>query len=362
MIFLTKPILPNIFKLILSLGSLYFSRVLTNNGKYNKLLTKNLKNYLKVENITLVDNATNGLLSILDVMNVKGSVITTPYAFPSSINALINRGLRPIFVDIDYKSLCIDSSLIEKSIKKDTTAILAVNALGISNNFKVLSTIAKKHNLKLIYDAAASFGIFKNKKSVLSFGDASVVSFHATKVFNMLEGGAVITNNKSVKEKLDKYINFGFENEFKIKYLGLNYKIDEFNCIVGYHNLKKINHYIDKRRKIYFQYHNVLSNELHFAIPNNQLKNYNFSYVPIRFNNKSIANKIYQIIKKIGFYARFYYMPSIFNYHSINTKNLDLTNMKKIDQCILCLPIYPSLSKFKVSKIINLIKRNINEF
>jgi dTDP-4-amino-4,6-dideoxygalactose transaminase len=363
MIFVTRPDLPELNDLIPYLERLWHSRVLTNGGEFHNELESSLCKYLGVKHISLFNNATTALLVSLKALEITGSVITTPYSFVATSHSLLWNGLNPIFVDISRTSFNIDVEKIENAITEDTSCILAVHCYGEPCETERIASIADKHNLKVIYDAAHAFGVRKNDQSILNSGDLSVLSFHATKSFNTFEGGAIISHDITTKQKVDSLRNFGFQNEVTVSDVGINGKMNELNAIIGLLNLDQYSANLQKRAVIANLYNIGLLNINGISIPSiNSSSDSNHSYYPILVNSsfKLTRDGLYDLLKKEGVFARRYFYPLISSfpmyskYKSSAPDNLLVANL--IANQILCLPIYPSLEKHNVERIIQIIR------
>lgn len=354
MITVTKPTLPNLSEILPELEDVWSSGFVTNNGNYVRRFEVELSNYLDISNISVVSNATNGLLLALKALNITGEVITSPYSFVATTHVLSWLNLKPVFVDTD-KFGNMDPNKIETAITEKTMAILPIHVYGRPCDTEKISRIAKKYNLKVIYDAAHAFGVSVNHESILNAGDISVLSFHATKVFNTLEGGAVICKNRELKKKIDLLRNFGIEGEETVSDCGINCKLDELRAIIGLNNLKTINKDIKKRKIIFDKYKSELSDFETLEISKNV--QFNYGYFPIFINNR---DKIYDILKDNGILTRKYFYPLISNllmYSGLESSK-NLPNANKISESVLCLPIYPDLKPEEQNLIIKLIKQH----
>jgi len=362
-IFVTKPSLPPIEEVIPHLEKIWNSRVLTNGGEYHVQLEQDLCKYLGVKYISLFTNGTLALLIALQALEIKGEVLTTPFSFIATTHALWWNGIKPIFVDIEASSCNIDVKKLEQSITKETTAILPVHVYGNPCEVHEIDRIAGKHGLKVLYDACHAFGVKLDKESILNFGDLSVLSFHATKIFNTFEGGAIISHSKEMKEKIDFLKNFGFADEVNIVSPGINAKMNEFQAMIGLLQLKHIDEAIIHRRKLIKTYKKMLGNipGIRFlnVMPNVE---HNNSYFPI-FIDEAILGKsrdaIWIHLKENNIYSRRYFFPLISSFSpysllpSSNSEHLSVANI--ISNSVLCLPIYNDLEMKFVRKICEII-------
>lgn len=364
MITVTKPQLPELEDFIPYLKSIWENKQLTNNGPFHQELEKQLCTYLGVPYISLFSNATLGLLTAMQALDVRnGEVITTPYSFVATTHAITWNGNQPVFVDIDPATGNIDSNLIEASITSKTKAILPVHVYGSPCNVSYLASIAKKHHLPLIYDAAHCFGINHKGKSLLNYGDLSVISFHATKVFNTFEGGAVICHSLEMKQRIDDLKNFGFRDEVTVIASGINAKMNEIQAAFGLLQLKNIDAVLQKRIFIARDYRKGLSGikgiRLQIEAPETSE---NGSYFPIYVEPDFSLSRdaLYELLKAQGIYGRRYFYPLISNFDLY--KSLPSASAAQLKQAnlladqVICLPIYPDLSSSEVEMIIELIK------
>ena len=257
-IYVTQPSLPDLQDLIPYLEKIWESKIISNNGPFHKQLEDELCKYLNVPYISLVSNGTIGLIVALNALGVGGEIITTPYSFVATAHSLRWNKIKPIFVDIDPITLNLDPKNIEDAITPNTSAIMPVHVYGNPCDIDAIEAIAKKHNLKVIYDASHAFGVECHCGSILNKGDLSILSFHATKVFNTFEGGAIISKDKSTKKRIDQLKNFGFTGEITVEQTGINGKMNEFSAALGLLQLKKIDNDIRARKKIDEEYRKAL--------------------------------------------------------------------------------------------------------
>ncbi len=358
MINVTKTSLPS-----LKLYSRYLEKIwekgwITNNGEYVQLLENELEKYLSIKNLIAVANGTLALQLAIKALDLKGEVITTPFTFAATTNSIIWEGLTPVFADINPLTFNIDPKDIEKKITNKTSAILAVHVYGNPCAVEELDKIAKKYKLKIIYDAAHAFGVTYKGQSILSFGDISTLSFHATKAFHTIEGGAVIVKVDQIFEKIKLMRNFGIKSEEEVVLPGINAKMNEFQAIMGLANLPLFGKGVDRRRKIYELYSTGLRNVNDIRFQDIKFSEGNYSYMPVIFKNKILRDKIYDELKKNGINSRKYFFPLASNFKFIK-RGKPLPNSKSISNSVLCLPIYESLKLEIVQQIINLIKHQI---
>ncbi len=357
-IFVTKPSLPPLKDLVPYLEQIWDNKIVSNNGPFHKQLEDALCNYLGVPYISLVCNGTIGLIAALKALEIKGEVITTPYSFVATANSLIMNNLKPIFVDIDPETLNLDPKKIEREINENTSAIMPVHVYGHACDVEAINKIAKKYHLKVIYDASHAFGVKHHSSSLLNYGDLSVLSFHATKVFNTFEGGAIICQNANIKQKIDKIKNFGFSSETTIDQIGINGKMNEFSAALGLIQLNYIDANIEKRSIIDKSYRECLKNvqgiRCHILAEN--LQN-NYSYFPIfvEDNYPLTRDQLYIKLKENGINGRRYFYPLITEFSIYNDAEVslgdDLQFAQKVASQVICLPIYDSMD----TKIVKLI-------
>jgi dTDP-4-amino-4,6-dideoxygalactose transaminase len=362
MVNVTQPFLPSLDEFIPYLEKIWASKILSNGGKFHQNLEEELCSYLGVEYISLFSNGTLGLITALQALDIKNEVITTPYSFVATSHSILWNGLIPVFVDIDPVSYNIDPTKIEASITEKTTAILAVHCYGNPCAVNEISKIANKYNLKVIYDAAHAFGVTEHGNSILKYGDLSVLSFHATKVFNTFEGGAIISNSKEMKTKIDHLKNFGFVDEITVVEAGINAKMSEINSAFGLLQLKYIKEVIGKRSLIDHIYRENLRGIKGIKCSPILTRNPNYTYFPI-IVEKSFPlsrDELYTILKSKGINTRRYFYPLISDFPLYNKyvedKYSSYPVARNISDSILCLPIYPDLAQEEQSMIIALIK------
>lgn len=351
MINVTKPFLPPLEEVLPALEKIWESRELTNNGSFEKQLEEELGKYLGVKHVSLVSNGTIGLILALKAADVKGKVITTPYSFAATSNVLRWCNLDPVFVDVKSSDLNIDPSEVELAITNNTGAILAVHCYGNPCDVKELSRLSSKYKIPVIYDACHAFGVRHNGKSLLNNGDFSVVSFHATKVFNTFEGGAVISRTKAAKEKIDRLKNFGFQDEITVLHIGINGKMSEFNAAVGLAQIEHLPEVFRKRKLIDERYRECLSQfDGIRCLPQfaNGVKNYPYFPILINRKSKSTRDEIVSAMRGQGVNVRRYFYPLITEFESYGpyklSTRISCPNAFSASMNVICLPIYPDLS------------------
>ncbi|MDE1892467.1 MAG: DegT/DnrJ/EryC1/StrS family aminotransferase [Betaproteobacteria bacterium] len=364
-IFVTQPFLPPLEEFTVYLEQIWKNKTLTNGGPFHQQLEKALCEYLKVDHIALFNNGTIALITALQALKIKGEVITTPYSFVATAHSLLWNNIEPVFVDIDPKTLNLDPSKIEAAITSKTMAIMPVHCYGNPCEVEAIQEIADRHNLKVIYDAAHAFGVECDCGSVLNHGDLSVLSFHATKVFNTFEGGAIVCPDAQTKNHIDQLKNFGFVDEVTVVSPGINAKMSEINAAFGLLQLKHMPHVMQRRSEIDTRYREQLQgvNGIR-CLPKAGQEVANHSYFPILVEPDYPINRdeLYQKLKNQGVYARRYFYPLIVDFPmyrglpSAAPSNLPVAT--KAAQQVLCLPIYPALEVQAQQRVIDLIVGN----
>jgi dTDP-4-amino-4,6-dideoxygalactose transaminase len=361
-IYVTEPFLPDLKDFIPYLEEIWQSKILTNSGPFHQQLELALGAYLGVNHVSLFSNGTLALITALQALEITGEVITTPYSFVATTHSLLWNGNKPIFVDIEPNTLTLDPRKIEAAITERTTAIMPVHCYGNPCNVDEIKKVADKYNLKVIYDAAHAFGVECHCGSILNHGDLSVLSFHATKVFNTFEGGAIISHDLATKIKIDQLKNFGFINEISVVTSGINAKMSEINAAFGLLQLQHVEKIIKLRASIDNFYRKNLSEIKGIVCLPQIAKICNFSYFPILVQEgyKMNRDQLYEKFKDMGINTRRYFYPLISdfsmyeNYPSSNHANLPIA-VKAANE-VLCLPIYPNLSKDDQVRIVDVIK------
>lgn len=357
-IFVSKPFLPPLAELLPALEKIWDSRVLTNYGPFHEELEFQLCRYLGVKHISLISNATLALSIALKASGISGEVITTPFSFAATTQALLWNNLTPVFIDIDSTNLNINPNKIEAAITSKTSAILPVHCYGNPCDIDAISSIAKTYDLKVIYDAAHAFGVKCHCGSLLNHGDYSVVSFHATKVFNTFEGGAIVSPDIESKKKVDLMRNFGIFGETSVLSEGLNGKMNEISSALGLLQLQYIDEAISKRKLVADFYLNSLRDTRGIQIvgPFDQIR-HNYSYFPILVTDEFplSRNELYDSLRARGIFVRRYFYPLLSD-HSIFRKLSSISHeglscAEQAAERILCLPIYPDISSSELDFI-----------
>ena len=359
----TSPLLPDLDEFHSMLKEIWDSKWITNNGQFHKQLEAALCEYLKVPYISLFTNGTLPLLTALQALRITGEVITTPYSFVATTHSIWWNGCKPVFVDIEESTCGMDPERIEAAITPKTTGIMPVHCYGKPVNMEAIQAIADKYGLKVIYDAAHAFGVEVNGKSVLMQGDMATLSFHATKVFNTLEGGALVVHDEKTKQRIDYLKNFGFAGETEVVAPGINSKVDEVRAAYGLLNLKQVDEAIEKRRQVALRYREALRNVpgIRFFDDMPGVK-HNYSYFPIFVNAEEYGmtrDELYFKMKEQGILGRRYFYPLISTFStyrglpSAAPENLPVAT--KIANEVICLPMHHELSEEDINKILDLI-------
>jgi dTDP-4-amino-4,6-dideoxygalactose transaminase len=361
-IYVTQPHLPPIEEFIPYLQQIWDNKILTNAGPFHQQLEKELCDYLGVKHISLFTNGTIALVTALQALRITGEVITTPYSFVATAHSLLWNGIKPVFVDIDSHTLNLDPAKIEAAITPQTTAIMPVHCYGHPCDVDAIERIASIYNLKVIYDAAHAFGVKCHCGSVLNHGDLSVLSFHATKVFNTFEGGAIVSPDANTKQHIDHLKNFGFIDEVSVIAPGINGKMSEFNSAFGLLQLKHIDAVLERRKEINQAYLSGLKDVKGIICLNGEAAaKTNYSYFPILVQQGYPLSRdaLYEKLKTNNIYARRYFYPLISDfpmYRSIPSAHRDnLPVATDAANKVLCLPIFPALTQADQQHIVELI-------
>lgn len=353
----TKTFLPPLHEYINYLKIIWKNGQVTNQGPLVKKLEKELKFFLGVKNLFFVSNGTMALQLALNSLGInEGEVITTPFSYVATTSAILWQRCQPVFVDIEPNAFCIDPEKIEKAITKKTKAIMAVHVFGHSCDVENIGKIAKKYNLKVIYDGAHVFGVEVHGRSLLNNGDISICSFHATKLFQTIEGGICIIKDKRVSDNFDLAIRFGHEGDEYIR-LGINAKNSEFHAAMGLVNLKYVNKIIRERKKICDLYDKFLENKLFRPILQKDVR-YNYSYYPVVFKSEEQLIKVFNSLKKENIYPRRYFYPSLNTLPYLKDK-ITCPVSEDIASRIACLPLYAGLKDADIKKIAKILNDNL---
>ena len=362
----TSPLLPNLDEFTDSLKEIWGSKWITNNGQFHQKLEAALAEYLKVPYVSLFTNGTLPLLTALQALRITGEVITTPYSFVATTHALWWNGIKPVFVDIDPSTGNIDPQKIEAAITPRTTAILPVHVYGKPCDTEAIQAIADKYGLKVIYDAAHAFGVEVNGESLLNAGDMSTLSFHATKVFNTIEGGAMVMHDEKTKQRIDYLKNFGFANEIEVVGPGINSKMDEIRSAYGLLNLKQVDAAIAARRKVAVAYRKALRNVKGISFWDDmQGVRHNYSYFPIFVDAEKYGmtrDELYMKMKDQGVWGRRYFYPLISEFSTYrgleSSRPENLPNAHMMADTVICLPMHHALTEAEIDKIIMVISKS----
>lgn len=364
MIPVTKPYLPSREKLDKYIDGIYERQWLTNNGVLVQELTRRLEEYLGVENLLLVSNGTLALqiaykaLGVSDIVhNSQPEAITTPFTFVATASSLKWEGVQPVFADIDPNTWCLDPANIEAAITSNTRAIVPVHVFGNACDVEAIDTIAQKHNLKVIYDAAHAFGVNFKGESLLKHGDAATLSFHATKLFHTGEGGAIIFKRKEDLERAKKMINFGLSGPECIEELGINAKMNELQAAMGLCVLDEMEQNLKARAAIWQRYEHSLSDVLQLQVRSENL-DYNYAYFPAVFESEEQVVQVAAFLKENDVFVRRYFYPSLESVECLG-KGVDQPVSKDISSRVLCLPVYDRLTELQQNHLITLIKTEL---
>ena len=362
----TSPLLPSLDEFTESLKEIWGSKWITNNGQFHQKLEAALAVYLKVPYVSLFTNGTLPLLTALQALRITGEVITTPYSFVATTHALWWNGIKPVFVDIDPSTGNIDPQKIEAAITPRTTAILPVHVYGKPCDTEAIQAIADKYGLKVIYDAAHAFGVEVNGESLLNAGDMSTLSFHATKVFNTIEGGAMVMHDEKTKQRIDYLKNFGFANEIEVVGPGINSKMDEIRSAYGLLNLKQVDAAIAARQKVAVAYRKALRNVDGISFWDDMPGvRHNYSYFPIFVDAEKYGmtrDELYIKMKDQGVWGRRYFYPLISEfstYRGLDSSHPEnLPNAHRMADTVICLPMHHALTEAEIDKIIMVISKS----
>lgn len=361
-IYVTQPHLPPLEEFIPYLEQIWANKTLTNGGPFHQQLEQALCDYLGVQHLALLSNGTLGLVTALQALRITGEVITTPYSFVATAHSLLWNGIKPVFVDIHPDTLNLDPTRIEAAITPQTTAIMPVHCYGHPCDVQAIQKIADNYNLKVIYDAAHAFGVQDAGGSILRHGDLSVLSFHATKVFNTFEGGAIICPDAKTKQRIDHLKNFGFVDETTVVAPGINGKMSEINAAFGMLQLKHVDEALAKRQGIDAAYRKALE-----EVPGirclqkagEQVANYSYFPILVERDYPMSRDALYQKLRDNDIFARRYFYPLITDFSmyrqfpSAHEYNIPIA--KQIATQAICLPIYPNLASTDTQRVIDTI-------
>lgn len=362
----TSPLLPDLDEFHELLKEIWASRWITNNGSFHQRLEQTLAEYLKVPYVSLFTNGTLPLITALQALRITGEVITTPYSFVATTHSLWWNGIKPVFVDIDPATGNIDPDRIEAAITPKTTAIMPVHVYGKPCDTARIQAIADKYGLKVIYDAAHAFGVEVNGESILNAGDMSTLSFHATKVYNTIEGGAMVMHDEKTKRRIDYLKNFGFAGETEVVAPGINSKVDEMRSAYGLLNLRQVDAAIEARHRVAVAYREALRDVEGITFFDDMPGvRHNYSYFPIFVDAEKYGmtrDELYFRMRAADVLGRRYFYPLISEFStyrglpSANPENLP--NAHRMASTVICLPMYHSLSDADVSRVVELIRKD----
>jgi len=361
----TQPYLPPLDEFVPYLQQIWDNKWLTNNGPLHQQLEKELAAYLGIEYISLFTNGTLALMSALQALNIQGEVITTPFSFVATTHSIWWNKSTPVFVDIEPEYLNLDPGKIESAITEKTEAIMPVHVYGNPCQVNEIQRIADKYNLKVIYDAAHAFGVKKEGVSIMNYGDLSVLSFHATKVYSTIEGGAIVCHTSEMKHHIDNLKNFGFRGETIIEEPGINAKLNEVQAAYGLLQLKYVDGFIQKRKHIAELYRKLLKNICGITYLNDiEGVSHTYSYFPIMVDKEEYGisrNELYEKLKRHQILGRRYFYPLISDFEpykslpSAKVENIPVAT--QIAQKVLCLPIYVALADEDIKRIVEIIRK-----
>ena len=363
LITVTSPLLPPLGEFQKMIADIYTSKWITNNGSFHQQLEKELAAYLKVSYLSLFTNGTLPLITALQALRITGEVITTPYSFVATTHSLWWNGIKPVFVDIDLATGNIDPNKIEAAITPNTTAIMPVHVYGKPCDTKAIQAIADKYGLKVIYDAAHAFGVEVNGESILNAGDLSTLSFHATKVYNTIEGGALVMHDEKMKKRIDYLKNFGFADEVTVVAPGINSKMDEMRAAYGLLNLKQVDAAIEARHQTAIKYREILHEVEGITFFDDMTGvRHNYSYFPIFIDENKYGmtrDELYFKMKEQNVLGRRYFYPLISTfstYRGLESSNpRNLPNAHKMADSVICLPMHHALTEEDIQRILHCI-------
>lgn len=368
-IFVTQPLLPSLDDVEAQIKEIWDSKWLTNMGRKHNELENSLKEVLKVPNVSLFNNGTIALLVAIKALDLPygSEVITTPFTFAATPHCISWNGLKPVFCDIEPNTMTIDADKIEKLITPNTSAILGVHVYGFPCDVEKIDAIAKKHNLKVIYDAAHAFSTEINGRGIGTYGDITMFSFHATKLYNSVEGGCLTYNDPNLVRKIYNLRNFGIRSEELVEEIGINGKMNEIQAAIGLLNLKLYKQEQEKRVKVKALYDKGLENVKGIRLPQmpeNTTNSYQYYPIVIEDDYPLSRNEIYEKFKELNILTRKYFYPACHDYecykNDLAVKLADLSVVDNLKNKVLCLPYYGSLEEEVIEFIIEKIKNNLN--
>lgn len=361
----TSPLLPSLDEFQGLLKEIWDSKWITNNGQFHRQLEKELAEYLKVPYISLFTNGTLPLITALQALRITGEVITTPYSFVATTHSLWWNGIKPVFVDVDPANCSLDPNKIEAAITPKTTAIMPVHCYGKPCDTRAIQEIADKYGLKVIYDAAHAFGVEVDGESILNAGDMSTLSFHATKVYNTIEGGAMVMKDEQTKKRIDYLKNFGFANETTVVAPGINSKMDEVRAAYGILNLRQVDAAIEARRKVAKRYRDALR-EVEGVTFFDDMPGvrHNYSYFPVFIDAEKFGrtrDELYFEMREANVLGRRYFFPLISEFSTYrglpSATRENLPEAYRLADTVLCLPMHHELSDEDIERVLSFFKR-----
>lgn len=360
----TSPLLPSLEEFNALLKEIWDSKWITNNGSFHQRLEKALAEYLKVPYLSLFTNGTLPLITALQALRITGEVITTPYSFVATTHSLWWNGIKPVFVDIDPSNCGLDPAKIEAAITPKTTAIMPVHCYGKPCDTQAIQEIADKYGLKVIYDAAHAFGVEVNGESILNAGDMSTLSFHATKVYNTIEGGALVAHDEKTKKRIDYLKNFGFANETTVVAPGINSKMDEIRAAYGLLNLRQVDDAIKARQRVANIYRDALRGVEGITFFDDMPGvRHNYSYFPIFVDAEKYGktrDQLYFEMKDANVWGRRYFYPLISEFSTYrglpSATRENLPEAYKLADTVLCLPMHHALTDNDIERVLKTIK------
>ncbi len=361
----TSPLLPSLEDFNEMLKQIWESKWITNNGQFHRQLEKELAAYLQVPYISLFTNGTLPLITALQALRITGEVITTPYSFVATTHSLWWNGIKPVFVDVDPSNCGLDTSKIEAAITPKTTAIMPVHCYGKPCDTKAIQEIADKYGLKVIYDAAHAFGVEVDGESILNAGDMSTLSFHATKVYNTIEGGALVTHDEQTKKRIDYLKNFGFAGETTVVAPGINSKMDEIRAAYGLLNLRQVDAAIEARQKVANRYREALRDVEGITFFDDMPGvRHNYSYFPIFVDVEKFGktrDELYFEMKEANVLGRRYFYPLISEFSTYrglpSASRENLPEAYRLADTVLCLPMHHELSEDDINRVLGFFKK-----
>lgn len=363
-IYVTQPSLPPLADVLPMLEEIWRSMVLTNGGPFHQRLEMALAEFLRVPQIALFNNATIALLVALKALDVRGEVITTPYSFVATAHSLLWSGLTPVFVDVEPETLNLDASRIGAAVTPRTSAIMPVHCYGRPCDVEGIAAVACEHGLKVIYDAAHAFGVEQDGRSLAAGGDLAVLSFHATKVFNTFEGGAIVCHDVNTKQNIDQLKNFGFESEISVPSLGINGKMSEFNAVIGLKQLEHFAEAVERRARVEARYRELLARVPGIrCVPWPQRVRPNYAYFPVLVQPEYglARDALHAELGRQRIFTRRYFFPLISDFpmyrHLPSAAATRLPVAKAAADAVLCLPMSSNLDLADVDRIVDIIAR-----